>query len=368
MDILITLAYLLFTICVIYPPTEFVSAGFTIAQLFDSYLGSENVNFMGYHMKKITITALVHSALPLGYITCLYFGGEGGSWMLAAFAATSIIPLLMVYKIVCWWEKKTKHPAVRALVPYESEGSDWRVVAAQLNTEFRGVDKVSVPLTATSKLIATETWLIKVSSYSLNIVKQSDCALVATNTDIPDLTASGEEETQFVNIQVIPSRDDISPFMFRVTTAALRDLQPRLAQPVRVPAHISLMPTMIERFVTVFKQHVEQNPVYYVDEEPEVCIGCMQAPADVKLSRRCLPPPPGLQGGPPECQQCHCRVLWCCSCMARWWAARAGAAGGPPRSGWRRAAAAPSAAPTAVCSTCAPPSREPSPVKPRIEV
>ncbi|KAI8439875.1 hypothetical protein MSG28_001343 [Choristoneura fumiferana] len=294
MDILITLAYLLFTICVIYPPTEFVSAGFTIAQLFDSYLVSENVNFMGYHMKKITITALVHSALPLGYITCLYFGGEGGSWMLAAFAATSIIPLLMVYKIVCWWEKKTKHPAVRALVPYESEGSDWRVVAAQLNTEFRGVDKVSVPLTATSKLIATETWLIKVSSYSLNIVKQSDCALVATNTDIPDLTASGEEETQFVNIQVIPSRDDISPFMFRVTTAALRDLQPRLAQP-----------------------------------EPEVCIGCMQAPADVKLSRRCLPPPPGLQGGPPECQQCHCRVLWCCSCMARWWAARAGAAGGP---------------------------------------
>lgn len=137
MDVLITLVYLLFSICVVYPPTEFVTAGFTIPQLSERYLGSENVNFIGYHMKRITLTAFIHSALPLGYIVTLYFGGERSSWLLAGFAGTAILPLLMAYKIVCWWENKTRHPAVSPLVAYVSEGSDWRVVAAQLNTEFR---------------------------------------------------------------------------------------------------------------------------------------------------------------------------------------------------------------------------------------
>ncbi|XP_031763424.2 E3 ubiquitin-protein ligase TM129 isoform X2 [Galleria mellonella] len=251
MDVLLTLFYVLFSICVIYPPTEFVSAGFTIAQLFENYLGSENTNFIGYHMKRITITALIHSTLPFG------------------------------------------------------------------------VDKVSVPLTATSKFVATETWLIKVSQYKLNIVKQEDCTLVATATDNHNLTPSGEDEIQYVNIEAIPSVDEVERFMFRMSTTALRDLQQRLAHPVRVPEHISLLPTLIERFVTVFKQHIEQNPIYYVDQEIEQCIGCMQFPADVKITRRCLAPPPHLEGGPQQCQQCNCRVLWCAACIGRWWATRA---------------------------------------------
>lgn len=138
MDVLVTLFYILFCICVVYPPTEFVSAGFTIAQLFENTLGSENVNFMGYHMKRMSITVVIHSTLPLGYIFCLWCGGERGQWMLASAASTAIIALLAIYKMVCWWEHdKSKHPAVKALLPYVTPGSDWRVVAANLNTEFR---------------------------------------------------------------------------------------------------------------------------------------------------------------------------------------------------------------------------------------
>ncbi|XP_060800770.1 E3 ubiquitin-protein ligase TM129 [Amyelois transitella] len=324
MDVLITLFYMLFSICVVYPPTEFVAAGFTIAQLFENYLGSENVNFIGYHMKRITITALIHTMLPLGYVFSLWFGGAIGPWFLSSAAAAAIIPLLMCYKILCWWEyDRRKHPAVKPLLCYTEPGQDWRIVAASINVEYRSVDKVCVALTATSKFVATENWLIKVTQYGVNLVHQNDCALVATATDSHDLTPTDEDVVQYVNIEVIPSREDVKRFTFRISTTALRDLQPRLVSPVRVPEHISLLPTLIERFVSVFKQHVEQNPVYYVDEEVEQCIGCMQAQADVKLNRRCLPPPAHLEGGPPQCQQCNCRVLWCCSCMARWWASRA---------------------------------------------
>lgn len=138
MAAVVTLFYILFSICIIYPPTEFVSAGFTIAQIFEGFLGSENVNFIGYHMKRITITAFIHSMLPLGYVFTLWSGGVTNQWLPAAAAATAIIPLLMCYRLLCWWEHdKSKHPVVMPLLKYVTAGSDWRVVAAQLNMEFR---------------------------------------------------------------------------------------------------------------------------------------------------------------------------------------------------------------------------------------
>ncbi|CAH2063881.1 unnamed protein product, partial [Iphiclides podalirius] len=341
MDILITLFYLLFSISIVIPPTEFVAAGFTIPQIFEGFLGSENVNFIGYHMKRITITAFVHCSLPLGYVFSLWLGGVRGPWMFSSAVATAMIPMLMCYKIISWWEyEKSKHPVVKPMICYAPPGSDWRVVANDINIAYRSVDKVCLPLTTTSKFVATDTWLIRVTQYGINIIKQCDCSLVATATDVHDISMHGDDEVQYVNIKVIPSRADIQPFEVRMTTNALRELQQKLARPVHVPSNIPLLPSVVERFVTVFRHHVEQNPTYYVDQELEQCIGCMQNIADVKIDRRCMPLPPPMDAlSPPSCQQCNCRVLWCCSCMARWWAARMGGGRGPGegRGAWLEA-------------------------------
>lgn len=40
-------------------------------------------------------------------------------------------------------------------------------------------DKIMMKTSAVHSLIATQNWIIKVSSYSLNIVHQSDTALIA---------------------------------------------------------------------------------------------------------------------------------------------------------------------------------------------
>ncbi|CAH2208448.1 jg15683, partial [Pararge aegeria aegeria] len=181
MDVLLTLFYILFSICVIYPPTEFVSAGFTIPQLLDSFLGSENMNFIEYHMKRVTVTALIHSALPFGYMLTLWCSGQRGQWMPWFMLASIIGPMIMLLKMTRWWDSdRKKHPVVKALLPYVPPGMNWQILAVDFNAEFRGVDKVSIQLTATSKFIATQTWFIKVSQYSINFVKQNDCALVAT--------------------------------------------------------------------------------------------------------------------------------------------------------------------------------------------
>lgn len=137
LDVLISLLYIVFTICVIYPPAEFATAGFTIEQLFESYLGSENVNFIGYHMKRITITLLIHSALPVGYFFILWCRGAESPWLPAASLLSAILTLTMAYRMILWWENQNTHIVVRALKPYVTEGSDWRVVAANFNVEFR---------------------------------------------------------------------------------------------------------------------------------------------------------------------------------------------------------------------------------------
>lgn len=74
-ELIFALFYIIFTVCVIYPPVEVVSAGFTIPIIFGRILGSEDIDFIGYHIRRILITLIIYSILPLGYVIALYFCG-----------------------------------------------------------------------------------------------------------------------------------------------------------------------------------------------------------------------------------------------------------------------------------------------------
>ena len=66
-----TVAYVLISICLIAPPTEFVSAGLTVQNVMSNFLGSEDMNFIYYHIRRTAATVLFHSILPLG-LYCLW--------------------------------------------------------------------------------------------------------------------------------------------------------------------------------------------------------------------------------------------------------------------------------------------------------
>ena len=66
LELFYTIAYILISICLIHPPTEFVAAGLTVQNLFSNFLGSEQMHFVYYHMKRTTATVVFHSFLPLG--------------------------------------------------------------------------------------------------------------------------------------------------------------------------------------------------------------------------------------------------------------------------------------------------------------
>lgn len=58
--------YWLVAFCFVVSPTEFQSAGFTIQSLFSSWLGSEMMNFVQYHIRRTATTVIFHASLPLG--------------------------------------------------------------------------------------------------------------------------------------------------------------------------------------------------------------------------------------------------------------------------------------------------------------
>lgn len=72
--LLVTVVYCLGVLAIIFPPTEMVSAGLTVEGVLDSWLGSENINFIQYHIHRTTARLFIHSFLfPGGYYTLLLF-------------------------------------------------------------------------------------------------------------------------------------------------------------------------------------------------------------------------------------------------------------------------------------------------------
>lgn len=67
-DSLFTIGYLCFCACVVVPPTEIASAGFTVQNLFAQWLGSEDMHFIYFHIRRSAATLMIHSLLPLGNV------------------------------------------------------------------------------------------------------------------------------------------------------------------------------------------------------------------------------------------------------------------------------------------------------------
>jgi len=64
--ILFTLAYILVSACIVCPPTEFINAGLTVQNVLAPLLGSEQMDFVMYHVRRTTSTMLIHAMLPVG--------------------------------------------------------------------------------------------------------------------------------------------------------------------------------------------------------------------------------------------------------------------------------------------------------------
>lgn len=326
-----TLFYLLMSGCIVYPPTEFILIGLTVKDIFARFLGSENEVFVQYHIRRSIITLLVHSMLPLGYVTGLiYFGHMDAAKLLTGenflgllFLVYVIVgPLYLLHEMFEWFlHNWSLHPIARNLAVYcNSSDASWKSVASDINTEYRRIDKIIIITNSITRVVVTDNWIIKITPYSLYVAHQSDTTLTVNKSDIHVMSPTTRDQVQYINIQVNPLRALAKSFDIRLNALAFEDLQNKVSRPIVVSQNITLYRTLLDRFVDTFKEEVDKNPFYETTEELENCIGCLQVSSSIKLRKLCSNP--GDIRPNDECRICYCRPMWCLECMAKWFASK----------------------------------------------
>lgn len=138
------------------------------------------------------------------------------AWQLA-FSLSVIFPI-SVCSLVYYWhiDNWSNHPLVKVLQLYDR---DWQRAALMIDTEYRRVDKFTAALGGTNRIVVTDSWVIKVTSYDVTLSQQADVRLNISATDEHSLSHltqdSGQVGVQFLNITVENLSKPIKPFILR---------------------------------------------------------------------------------------------------------------------------------------------------------
>ena len=238
---IITFLYLLVAFIIILPPSELITAGFSIENIFSYFLAeNEEITFIRYHIKRISIKYLVHSFLPLGYVLLLLYYSDWSFGIINAcivlFTQTSIILRLILYIcllipfitsfIVLQWHLNDCyiHPIVRQLRLFiqsnnQPQEQTWHAVESSINTEFRRYDKFTCgSATSNVRCYVLDSWILKCSMYHVNIAQQSNVRVELVDAHDIHLQETNEEVSlsiQYLNILIKSNDSRVKPFYMR---------------------------------------------------------------------------------------------------------------------------------------------------------
>ena len=317
-EVVYSFIFMVCTLCFICPPKEVVAAGLTVQNIFASYLGSEDVSFVQYHIKRTSATILTHSLIPLVYAIGYQFVSGFSHVNSNIWTVCLIMPMLGFILYLYWMVFGCKfHPLVKTM---SAHGRPWQNVAAQINGEFRSIDKFSSIMGGTS-LYVTESWILKCTAYTVHAVQQTDSHLsVLGSEDHVYAHESNQQGAQLLHIKVISINPHVKPFVINLNSMDFQEMKDRLRSPLLHARNIVIHQSLSDRFVEAFREEVGRNGVLQltssVRDSLEGCIGCMHKQANVKLRKNCALPEDG------ECKECYCRPMWCLDCMGKWFASR----------------------------------------------
>lgn len=146
-EFVFSLVFALFAFGIIYPPTEFESIGLTINNVFQTFLGSIDIEFIQYQLRRTCLTLFVHSILPTLYIFCysFKFGNliEYDAQLFPKFILWNsfvifaiILPVISAGIIYYWCKNEyAMHPLTQNLRKYNRD--NWLQAAIDINAEYR---------------------------------------------------------------------------------------------------------------------------------------------------------------------------------------------------------------------------------------
>ncbi|XP_038554539.1 E3 ubiquitin-protein ligase TM129 isoform X3 [Micropterus salmoides] len=253
-----------------------------------------------------------------------YIHQVSDSWRV--FLLLSLCLQLASWTLVIYWSRFRwhNHPISRTLQAHaQPPHSNWGSLATSINNEFRRIDKFATGAPG-ARVIVTDTWVLKVTTYHVYMALQSECHVTVTESRQHQLSPDSASPTQILTLRVDSVNPAVRHFDIRLNSTEYAEFRGKLHAPIRNSANVVIQQTISELFLETFRAQVDLNQRYTLPngQEIEPCIGCMQVPASIKLVRLCHVEVLCVVGADNECQQCFCRPMWCLSCLGRWFASR----------------------------------------------
>lgn len=135
-------------------------------------------------------------------------------WQL--FMITSILLPCAAALVAFYWSRSkwSNHPIAKLLQAHAPGGSTWQAVASAINIEFRRIDKFTTGAHG-RRLIVTDSWVMKTSTYSMYIAQQGDIHLTLDRTEEHPLYYESQSGAQFLNITVTSINERVGSFTIR---------------------------------------------------------------------------------------------------------------------------------------------------------
>lgn len=133
------------------------------------------------------------------------------------YLVTSCAIVVIACIVVYYWrrDKWNNHPISRHLGYLGDASSNWRSVASSINIEFRRIDKFTAGPPAGSRIIVTDSWVIKTSTYFVYVAHQNDIHLTLSASEEHNLSYENMTSVQFIHIDVISANPKIPKFTIR---------------------------------------------------------------------------------------------------------------------------------------------------------
>lgn len=128
------------------------------------------------------------------------------------------------------------------------------------------VDKINMELSSITRIVVTESWIIKTSLLTLYIANQSDASLEVYRSYKQPILWANSWEVQYLGIGIKSIRAGTTPFTIQINSADFKELQDRIIRPILILPGVRFYKTQLERFVDAFKHEVEQNARFRTNE------------------------------------------------------------------------------------------------------
>ena len=160
------------------------------------------------------------------YFGLVFFERENSSiydwlpWKLSIYwqlyVTFSVTLILASVILALYWKRRnwSNHPMVRTLQHHAPTGSSWTAVASSINVEFRRIDKFTTGIIG-RRMIVTDSWVMKTSTYSVHIAQQQDVHLTLTGTEEHDMSHENYVGVQYLSITVNSVNAYVKPFTIR---------------------------------------------------------------------------------------------------------------------------------------------------------